>query len=542
MIIVLITMVWDRLLGVLTRMSVRLLGLTVCTVVAYSMGWLHRCLLWIAEREATKLLNHTRVTASRLEWDLWRGRYWASNVIIHAPRQSIWHWEAPVLARIGKVYVEVNLVQCLLSLWCLWEEIPVDIHTVQMSDIQVFVERKHGVYNFFLLDPHVILPDPRDYSSDEENSINDEYDDYRNKYANDEKSDKNEKRRDDSHAPENNPNLTSEQPQTKDAASSSSAAMTTAATGPSVAILDDEEDAPAEKAQQVVDEIMTAVKRIAQGNDKHWQKHMLQDYKTSLTDQLKTILHTRKKKTEVMQEGVQILKHVSKNISEKTVQAQKVVLPARRQIPGEKVVYGRVGRVLMQDCRVFLRGEKNQPDLDDDDDDKNSHMTKDSSLHDEDEDDEKKEDEYVSHDNQSGKKSLRTHSTSRSSISNNWNAPILIRKVAIRASEFCPPLSSKDPRTIRSQDMQDYDPSLPALYQPMDVYLDVVWKRVLAEMAKSNTGRFFQTAMGEVADVFTNKNNSNQKKKKPSNASSSKQPISNPTSSSNVRVRKNHSK
>lgn len=536
-------MVWDRLLGMLTRMSVRFLGLTLCTVVAYSTGWLHRCLVWIAEREATKLLNHTRVTASRLELDLWRGRYWASNVIIHAPRQSTWQWEAPVLARIGKAYVEVNLVQCLLSLWCLWEEIPVDIHTVQISDIQVFVERKHNVYNFFLLDPHVILPDPRDCTEDEKNNNYEEYDNDRNNYTNDEKDGKNGMNTEDSQEPENNPNsTTTEQSSTKDATTSSAIAATSQS---AASVIIDEEDAQAEKAQQVVDEIMTAVKRVAQGHDKHWQKHMLQDYKTSLTDQLKTILHTRKKKTEVMQEGVQILKHVSKSITEKTVQAQQVVLPARRQIPGEKVVYGRVGRVLIQDCRIFLRGEKNQPDLHGDDvdeqDDKNNRMAKDDSMHVE-HDDEKKEDEYASQNIQSSNQSSKTYSSSRTSISKNWNEPILIRKVAIRANEFCPPLSAKDPRTIRSQDMQDYDPSLPALYQPMDVYLDVVWKRVLAEMAKSNTGRFFQTAMGEMADVFTNKDNNDNKKKKPLNASSSKQPISNSTSSSNVRVRKNHSK
>jgi hypothetical protein len=43
---------------------------------------------------------------------------------------------------------------------------------------------------------------------------------------------------------------------------------------------------------------------------------------------------------------------------------------------------------------------------------------------------------------------------------------------------------------------------MPALYQTMDVYVDIAWKRVLAEVAKSNTGQFFQTAMGEVVNLF----------------------------------------
>ena len=38
----------------------------------------------------------------------------------------------------------------------------------------------------------------------------------------------------------------------------------------------------------------------------------------------------------------------------------------------------------------------------------------------------------------------------------------------------------------------------PALYQPIDKVVEVVWKRILAEIAKSQSGRLFHTAVGEV--------------------------------------------
>ena len=137
----------------------RLLWLALFLCIAYSLGWFHRFLHWIAEHEATKLLNGTVVTLGSLQTDLIRGQAWASNVVIHAPHQQAWQWEAPVLARIGKVHVEANILQCLFFLWFYQQEIPLELYTVHCSDIQVFVERKHNLYNFFLLDPHVISPD-----------------------------------------------------------------------------------------------------------------------------------------------------------------------------------------------------------------------------------------------------------------------------------------------------------------------------------------------------------------------------------------------
>ena len=144
----------------LTWWCQRCIALCVLLTMLYFTGCLHRFFWFIAEREATKILNGTTVTTSTFQIDILRGKVWISNLIIHAPKQDTWQWEAPVFARIGKVYVEANLVSCLFSLWFLWEELPLDIYTILVSDIQVFIERKHNVYNFLLLDPHVVVPVP----------------------------------------------------------------------------------------------------------------------------------------------------------------------------------------------------------------------------------------------------------------------------------------------------------------------------------------------------------------------------------------------
>ena len=66
-----------------------------------------------------------------------------------------------------------------------------------------------------------------------------------------------------------------------------------------------------------------------------------------------------------------------------------------------------------------------------------------------------------------------------------WNKPIVIQSLVVRAAEMCPPMSLKD------------DDDLPAVYQTIDKVLDILWRRLLAEIAKSNAGRLFSTAMFE---------------------------------------------
>jgi hypothetical protein len=83
----------------------------------------------------------------------------------------------------------------------------------------------------------------------------------------------------------------------------------------------------------------------------------------------------------------------------------------------------------------------------------------------------------------------RDHFTqSNASVVNEWNKPIYIEELIVRGSELCPPMSCVD---------RD---GLPAVYQPLDKVWEVVWKRLLAESAKSQGGRLLNTALGGVLD------------------------------------------
>ena len=468
------------------------IGFCVILIATYLTGWLHRFLWFLAEREAAKILNGTTVTCSTFQVDLFRGKVWISNLVIHSPKQEVWHWEAPVFTRIGKLYVECNLVSCIFSLWFLLEELPLDIYTVLVSDVQVFIERKYNVYNFLLLDPHVILPaTPQPLHTTSEN-VHEDVDDVVLVSAVD----------------------CTRVTDASDTSASISVNLPSDICSNDPTLLesncsnkhDDEE-----KAQQVLEHIAHSVRRASvSGGKKNPVESLLDQYRHTLTNHLKafttqkdTSPGSKASTTAMMQEGVNLIKNVTANIAEKTVQAQQVIVPARRVLPGERPVHGRIGRVLIQEMRIFVhenpRFNANGP------------PSASSSVY-----------EVDIHDT-AGRtpKKERVSIKSAPSVSS-WHPPIVIQHVAIRATEFCPPLVAKEssigkksakrnlffePNASSKKDINeiecDYDPKqMPALYQNMDVFVDIVWKRVLAEVAKSNTGQFFQTAMGEVVTLF----------------------------------------
>jgi hypothetical protein len=458
----------------LTWWCQRCIVLCVILTILYFTGWLHRFLWFMAEREATKILNGTTVTSSTFHIDILRGKVWISNLIIHAPKQDTWQWEAPVFARIGKVYVEANLVSCLFSLWFLWEELPLDIYTILVSDIQVFIERKHNVYNFLLLDPHVVVPVPPQPTVTASEAEEDEDDlVFVNPILDD---------GDGLAVPIINAGNKASRNGSCDATTKDSVS----ADINSVNSNDEEE-----KAQHVVEHIVHSVRRAAvAGGDKNPVVTLLDQYRHVLSNQLKNFTTekdnaTKASTTAMMQEGVNLIKNVTANIAEKTVQAQQVIIPARRTLPGERPVYGRVGRLLIQEMRIFVRENHRL----------NTNESASSSV------------------SSSSKGDASKNAASNDDNINDpaspisaWHPPIVIQHVSIRANEFCPPLTAKEKmksKKVYDENVDNYDPTLmPALYQTMDAYVDIIWKRVLAEVAKSNTGQFFQTAMGEVVNLF----------------------------------------
>jgi hypothetical protein len=543
----------------------RMVALSLMLCVAYALGWIHRLVWWLAEREASKLLNGTKVTIGSLSVDVLRGRYAATNVIVHAPRPDVYHWQAPIVARIGQVHVEANVVACLLSLWLLWQEIPIELYTVHVQDVQVFVERQCNMYNFLLLDPHVIVNVPTPPPPIPETSTN---------TASHSRSE-----------PELKTTLQSSTHETQNASLDeplphASIATTAAAAAALVldskydrerddanhctatsTVKDSEEQAVAATAQHVVSQVVHAVRQAAQHG--HNPAALWEECRHSLTTQLKQwqerqhVASTTTAGTQqpppttatstaasfsssssapvvtALHQGLSVLKHVTAHLTATTHQAQKVWVPQRTR--GEKVVYGRIGRVVLRQARIFVRTANNNHNNDTavanhsttlPNPDTNATCT------------------------DTAKATAAAAPSSFAALG--WNPPILIERVIVRPHEFCPPRTVPDhhpPQWFASssssngeagpgldpheptqpplahspavamhsgidQDDDDDDElepfstlhhrqsPMPALYQPLPLCIDVVIQRVLAEVAKSNTGRLFQTALSEMADVL----------------------------------------
>jgi hypothetical protein len=375
------------LLTVSTRLieslSKTLVIVILFVTIIYSLGWLHRLLIWFLEREASKALNHIPVSIGGLEFDLLRGKLWITNFMFHSPKRDIWKWESPAVARIGALYVEANIISWLFAFWILWEkDPPVDLITVKLSDVQVFIERKQQVFNFYLLDPLISIAHTGTYGDNET--------------------------------------------LTYDGAEHETDQTTGRATGP---LEQTSHDATAtdddhEKAQQLVDSMCRAIGRVA-------QQGSLQDAFTesrlSITSHLKAFQQTTaaKSKSEAMQEGVKIVQQVGKSLVETTQGVQQVVLPARREhVKNEFTMRVRIGCLKFEQLRIFTRQHKS------------------------------------------------------------WNKPIYLPKVILRAAELCP-------------SSNEY-----AVYQPVDKILECVRVKLLTEVAKTNSGRLFQTAMGEMLEYW----------------------------------------
>lgn len=841
--------------------------------ILYRYNYIHRLLWYIAENEATKLLNGTPVTFGYIKFDLLRGKVWLSNVVIHSPtrplkshvfvmntnnndnkqqeqksssfqsktntttewnnfannkrkkssssssvapgnkdtnnimngfpttadnptipttptrsnknnynnktsyetrpirndEQQIWEWNSPLLGRIGKVYVETNIVLVLLSMIFLLEEPPLELYTIHLSDIQVFVERQYNIYNFYLCDPHIILPDLHYVVDHRSNTESNKNSDVTNQYNGNNKNDvaviqKDTKTtiteilNDDDDNNNNNKHINDKQlnreghtsgilfpsshscptfinvPGTTEGnhtqnpiyvKTSSSldrlSGMTTTTTNTkstttnsinssistkdssaiqdstdSMIILDgriNEQQEQQEQqhkqqqsvqAQKVVDDMIYAVRRAASKGD--WNSILLQQ-RDMITNQLRTFVNNpnannnedNHKEThhnysnynnttnttttttgsilEVIEDNIKMIQQVGMSVIEKTQSASQIAIPKRmKQLSPndkEKIVYGRIGRVLIENMRVFvhkanhINRNNNENDHDNNHDDHNNSNVKNqqhmdanthgqSSLdhhydennitdlnHQQQNENRKHHHRHridsldstnyihnrnsssVDHNNSQNNSVITTIPPSQKSsvvttttkttkhkntamLSKEWNKSIYINRVSIRASEFCPPLSAID-RTYQSNSSCSTNPNnapfnnnnmnndtngmmssplrqnnstatnttpnnktnkqqqqrhkhqqqsnkMPCLYQPLDKSIDIIVKRIVAEMAKSNTDLFFQTAMEEMADVFfvTNNNNNTTNNSSSSNKNNKKQQTHPPLSTTTI--------
>ncbi|KAG7365885.1 hypothetical protein IV203_028555 [Nitzschia inconspicua] len=433
--------------------------------LAYYMGWLERWIWFVLEKEARKILNGAKVTIGsfQIDWSqLLQGKITAhaSNVVIHTPKRNEWQWESPLIARVGKASVECNAPICIFHDVFLRRELPIEAYTVIVTDVQVFVERRDSVINVYLLNPTLIVPPPPermeiDFDSSIPPTNNTEE---RMFDASCDFSDAVSTQGIDSNCDNNNND-------------NNSSSTTT--------------DPSDEKAKKLVNEMLHAVQDLGRAATRGQLPGAIKQQGLGLVDRLKGF---REQDNNNLEEGIRVMQQVGKVAVQSLQQAPKLILPQPDDTKQGKPVFCRVGRIVINEMRIFTKDSWIKPD----------------------------DGTPTTRSNVSGVVTS-TQSTSKTpprptkgsvgtppavSVSNNkigsWNKPIYIQCLIIRASELSPPMSSKD------------ENDLPAIYQKVDRVAEIVWRRLLAEMAKSNTGKLFSTAMGEVLSVMiTNRQSGN---------------------------------
>lgn len=385
------TMIWTTFLQTaalfLAKVVRKLLLLSLSLSVCHFMGWIHRILWFVLEWYLSFLANGAHISVGSFEYDLLRGQIIGYNVIVHTPKREEWKWESPLIVRVGRVYVEFSLLALLRDFTSSLTP-PVDIYTIEVADVQVFIERQQHVFNFYLLDSCIILPDPTTI------------------------------------IPQQDDESTKQQQQQS---------------------LEEEEE-ESEEAHQLVENMLTSIQQLVSAKG-DW-KASLNEQRHSLTSKLRQ-LQTSENKVSAVQEGVRVIRKVGEAVAQKTQDLPAAAAPERRQDepPPPNI---RVGRILARGVRIF---------------------TRDNFTHDN------------NNDNNNNKHTLLLEGCC-------WNQPIYVEELIVRASELCPPMSLVD------------ENGLPAVYQPLDKVWEVVWKRLLAESAKSQGGRLLNTAVGEMLDLM----------------------------------------
>jgi hypothetical protein len=157
-------MIWTAFLETVTlflaNMVRKLLLFSLVFSFCHFMGWIHRILWFCIEWYLSCVANGAHITVGSFEYDLLRGQILGYDVVVHTPKREDWKWESPLIARVGRVYVEFSILS-LLTDFLQTLTPPVDIYTIEVVDVQVFIERQEHVFNFYLLDSFIILPDPK---------------------------------------------------------------------------------------------------------------------------------------------------------------------------------------------------------------------------------------------------------------------------------------------------------------------------------------------------------------------------------------------
>jgi hypothetical protein len=418
---------------------------TAISSFLHQTGALRRYAIKFVEDEISKNLNGAMVTFSDGQVDLWRGKVIAHDLIIHNKERDDWEWDSPCLARVGRIEATLNFASVinLPFIGRVLNHTFFDVYTVLVEDIQVFVEKRKNIFNFHLLDPSLDIPN--------HSIIMEEH--------------KKAKKR-------NSEQLLA----TKDEVASEEKKEERLSF---VNVVEDVLDRKREEeASKIVEKLVGAVSQIGKAANMGGSKGLqsaLKNQKDGFVQNLKH-LHSQKlvrgvatEKTDwqlTKEQGVSVMKELGK-VVEKNISDMKTSISFLQKPPEKKQGWEakppddiRIGSILVREGRIFTKD-----------------ILVSAGAHD--------ENLNAASDSDQSRSSPKRGMLDKSS--SGWARPIAIFELAVTSAELCPPMSARDPSS-----------GMPVVGISMDRLLDILMKRVTAEVAKSETGRLFQTAFGDV--------------------------------------------
>ena len=486
----------SALTSTLTVLLDGLVLLSVPYALLHRTGILKRLIRKFAEFQLSKIANGAQFTIGDIEVDLLRGRAQITNLVVHTPQRQQWRWESPVIARLGRIDVSFNVLSCLDHVGPFLGFPAKDVHTVLVSDVQVFVEKRRNVFNFHLLDPSLDLPDAADVME----SLRGLQHQQRVEAMAVTTTVHGEEQHNMPQAqPQPQPQaqadaLIGSPPSVESATDVFSDALTTAAS--TDVVNGDAED----KANEIVTNVLDAVSTIGKAANEGGKEGLhtaLMSQKAGFVSQLKELkakVADGKSKAalqrsssslgKMAKDSIHVIKEMGKAV-EKNVTEFREQVDSYHQPPPKKKGHRaskdilRFGCIVVRDVRIFMMTQKNA-------------VASMSAATVAAEDSAETKAALASAAASTGAAGLTTKpstddaSSVRSTIEGGWSKPIRIKEIAVSGAELCPPMRSRD------------ENGLPGVGLPVEKVADILVKRLLAETAKTNGGRVLHTAFGEV--------------------------------------------
>jgi len=486
------------LVSYVQQLYLRLLGASVLAllagVCAYRTGLFQSFVHRIVEQELRRKLNGARVTIGDLQFNLPTGHITIREAIIHTPDRAKWAWDSPLIFRAGYVHAHCSWLSLVPFPYARMLGFPVrDVYTLEVEDGQMFVEKRGNVFNFHLLDPSLDLPDPGTWTNGAAAGNGggpSAADAPRGEDGGDGSAD----------------------PCAEDAGAAlllpttMTTMLTTAAAGavtpakfprpqgpeksPSVL-------AAEKKANEIVCNMLGALSGLTKSLNEGGKDGLERAFKyqrDGFVSKLREFQDANGRKPinleDLAADGMKVMKHVGRAVEKNVAEIQQQVDALTKPPPKKKGWVSkeipdrfRIGRIVVRDVRIFVKGLMVE-------------KVRTGSPH------------PGGGPAPSASAPARGGDGTGQPRATDWNRPIHFREISMGPAELCPAASTAashaGARPATSGDAGDgaaaggpQCPPLPPLGLSEKEFLEVLKRRALTELAKTNSGRVLQTAYGE---------------------------------------------